>query len=88
MSCSSNPKKIFKPGKKFYEKLYIKDTTSKAATTEFLGKIPNRKKKSNEQFNLCEAKISLNEITRPINSQANNKSKQQNFNELLTVLMN
>ena len=33
--------------------------TSTAATTEFLSKIPNRKKISNEHFNLCEAEISL-----------------------------
>ena len=43
--------------KNFYEKLYTKETTSKTATTEFLSKIPNRKKISNEQFHLCEAKI-------------------------------
>ena len=38
------------------------ETTSQATITEFLGKIPNRKKKSNEQCNFCEAKISLDEI--------------------------
>ena len=43
---------------KFYEKLYTKQTST-AATTEFLSKIPNRKKISNEHFNLCEAEISL-----------------------------
>ena len=36
--------------------------TSKAATGEIPSTIPNRKKISNEQFNLCEAKISLDEI--------------------------
>ena len=36
---------------KNYEKLYKKQTST-AATTEFLSKIPNRKKISNEQFNL------------------------------------
>ena len=40
--------------KKCYEKFYIKQTST-AATTEFLGKIRNRKKISNEHFNLCEA---------------------------------
>ena len=40
--------------KKEKEKLYTKKTTSKAATTEFLDKIPNRKKISNQDFNLCE----------------------------------
>ena len=71
---SSNPKYILKSAKKFYEKLYTKETTSKAAITEFLSKIPNRKKISNEQFYLCEAKISLDEIIKYINSQANDKS--------------
>ena len=41
--------------KKIYEKLRTKQT-------EFLSKISNIKKISNEHFNLCEAKISLNEI--------------------------
>ena len=31
------------------EKLYAKETTSKAASTEFLSKIPNRQKISNEE---------------------------------------
>ena len=34
--------------KNFYEKPYTEETTSKTATTEFLSKIPNRKKISNE----------------------------------------
>ena len=48
---------------KIYEKLYTKETFSKTATTEFtskitefLSKIPNRKKISNEQFHYCENK--------------------------------
>ena len=45
----------------------------KAFTTEFV-KIRNRTKISNEQFNLCEAKIYLDEIIRFINSQIKNKS--------------
>ena len=48
--------------------------TSTVATTEFLSGIPNRKKISNEHFNLCEAEISLDEIIKPINSETNNKS--------------
>ena len=40
--------------KKRKRKLYTKETTSKAATTEFISKIPNRKKICNEDFNLCE----------------------------------
>ena len=44
------------------------DTFFKTSTNEFLSKIPNRKKMSNEQVNLCEAKISLDEITKSINS--------------------
>ena len=38
------------------EKLYTKQTST-AATTNFLRKIPNRKKKSNKHFNVCEAEI-------------------------------
>ena len=56
---SSNPMNILKSEKKM--KLYTK-CTSRAATTEFVWKIPNRKKISNEQFNICEAEISLEEI--------------------------
>ena len=41
--------------KKNYEKLRTKQT-------EFLGKISNIKKISNEHFNHCEAEISLNKI--------------------------
>ena len=40
--------------KKKPKKLYIKETTSKAATIDFLSKIPDRRKISNEDFNLCE----------------------------------
>ena len=53
-------------------KLYTKWTYT-AATTEFAFKIPNRKKISNERFNLCEAEISLDEIIKSINSETNNK---------------
>ena len=70
---SSNPKDILKPAKN-YEKLYTVETTSRAATTDILSRIPNRYKKSNEQFNLSETKISLYEIIKSINSKANNKS--------------
>ena len=53
-------------------KIYSK-RTSTAATTEFICKIPNRKKISNEHFNFCEAEISLDENMKSINSEANNK---------------
>ena len=56
---SSNPMNILKSEKKM--KLYTK-CTSRAATTEFVWKIPNRKKISNEHFNLCKAEIFLDEI--------------------------
>ena len=51
---------------------------NKAATTEFLRKITNRKKISNEQFRLLEVKISLDEIRRSKNSKTNNKSPCNN----------
>ena len=88
-------KDIFRHAKIFYDKLYTNETTSKAATTKFLSKIPNRKKISNEQFNF--KNLSLYEIIKSINSQANNKSSvsdgltaefHQNFsNELALVLL-
>ena len=53
-------------------KLYTK-WTSTAATTEFVWKISNWKKISNEHFNLCETEISLDEIIKSINSKTNNK---------------
>ena len=59
--------------KKNYEKFYTKRTFT-AATTEFFWTIPNRKKISNEYFNLCEAEISLGEIIKSINPETNNKS--------------
>ena len=68
---SSNAKDILKFAKKIM-KLYTK-STSTAATTEFVCKIPNRKKISNKHFNLCEAEISLDEIIKSINSETNNK---------------
>ena len=46
---------ILKFAKKKYEKLRTKQT-------EFLSKISNIKKISNEHFNLCDAEISLNKI--------------------------
>ena len=54
--------------KKIIKKLYTKKNST-AATT-----IPNRKKISNEYFNICEAKISLDEIIKSISSETNNKS--------------
>ena len=66
---SSNPMNILKSAKKIM-KLYTK-WTSTAATTEFVCKIPNRKKISNEHFNLCETEISLDEIIKSINSETN-----------------
>ena len=70
---SSDPKDILKSAKNFHEKLYTKKTST-VATTEFLSKISNRKKTSNEHFNLCKGKITLNEIVKSINSETNNKS--------------
>ena len=79
LKYSSSPKDILKSEKnKKNEKVYTKETTSKAATTEFLIKICNRKKISNEDFNLCEAETSLDEIMKSVNSQTNNKSPGNN----------
>ena len=69
----SNPKDILKSANKICEELYRKQTST-AATTEFLSKVPNRRKISNEHFNLCETEISLDEIIKSINSETNNKS--------------
>ena len=57
---SSNPLNILKSAKKNME-LYTR-CISRAATTEFVWKICNRKKISYEHFNLYEAEISLDEI--------------------------
>ena len=57
---SSNPMNILKSAKKIL-KLYT-NSTSTAATTEFVWEISNRKKISHEHFNLCEAEIFLDEI--------------------------
>ena len=56
---------------KNYETIYTNKTTSKTTPTEFLGKI--------EQFYLCEAKISLDKIIKPINSLTNESSGNDGF---------
>ena len=55
---SSNSKDILKSANKIM-KLYTKWTSTAAATTEAVCKIPNIKKISNEHFNICEAEISI-----------------------------
>ena len=55
---SNNTKGTFKSAKKYCEKLYTKQTST-PAPTEFLSKIPNRKKISDEHLNLSETEISL-----------------------------
>ena len=92
---SSNPNGVLKSAKKIME-FYTK-WTSTAAATEFLCKIPNRKKILYEHFNLCEAEISLDEIIKSVNSETNNKppgndgltaDSYRNFwNELAHVLL-
>ena len=47
---------MFCPIRRAKKRYQLKETTSKAATTEFVSKIPNRKKISNEDFNLWEEK--------------------------------
>ena len=69
---SSSPKDILKSAKDFYENLYIRENACKPAINELLNKIPISKKISNEHFNLCETEITLDEITKAINSQKNN----------------
>ena len=59
---NSSPKDIIKSTKKNYEDFHTKEKTSKAATTEFVSKIPYRKKISNENFSLCKVETSLGEI--------------------------
>ena len=59
------------------QKKFMKNFTPRRKVPKlilFLSKIPNRKKIFNEQFNPCEAKISLDEIIKSINSQTNNIS--------------
>ena len=72
---SSNPKDILKSAKKLWNST---PWTSTAATSEFVCKIPNRKKISNEDFDLCEADISLDEIIKSINSETDNKPPGNN----------
>ena len=54
--------------------LYTK-RTSTAATTEFVWKIPNRKKISYEHFNLCETEIFLDEIIKQRHAKLLEKRK-------------
>ena len=55
-------------------KLYTK-CTSTAATTEFVWKIPNRKKIPYEHFNLCESEIFLSEIIKQRHAKLLEKRK-------------
>ena len=55
---SSNSKDILKSANKIM-KLYTKWTSTAAATTEAVRKVPSIKKISNEHFNICEAEISI-----------------------------
>ena len=41
---SSNPNDILKSARNYFEKIYIKETTSKSTIVEFFSKISNRKK--------------------------------------------
>ena len=43
-------------------------------TSEFINKISNRKKISNEHFNLCKTEISVDETIKSVNFETNNKS--------------
>ena len=72
---SSNPKDILKSKKKKKMKNSTPNELPQLLllNTEFARKIPNRKKISNEHFNLCEAEISLDEIKKSINSETKNK---------------
>ena len=69
---------------------------STVATTEFLSKIPNSKKISNEHFNLSEVEIALDEIMKSINTETNKSSGNDGLtaefykpfsNELAPVLL-
>ena len=60
-----------KSSKNIYETFYTKETTSKTAATELFRKILNIKEISNKQFNIFDAKISLDEIKRSITFQTN-----------------
>ena len=64
----SNFKHILKSIKNLCKKLY----------TKFLSKISNRKKIANEHFDFCEAKISLDNIIKSVNFEANSKSPGNN----------
>ena len=74
MIINQNILAILMTKKKKNMKLYTK-WTSTAATSQFVCKIFNRKKISNEHFDLCETEISLDEIIKSINSKTNNKTQ-------------
>ena len=54
---SSNLNGILQSAKKFYEKLYTKETTLRTPTAEFSNKISDRNNISNKQFYHYEAHI-------------------------------
>ena len=60
--------------KKFVKNVMLRGQFPKLLQLNFFSKSPSKKKKSNEQFNRCGAKIYLDEIIKSVNYQINNKS--------------
>ena len=56
------------------ENLYTKQDTSKTNISKVLNKSPKRKKNLKQQYDLLEAKISVEKVTKSVGPQIDNKS--------------
>ena len=56
------------------ENLYTKQDTSKTNISKVLNKNPKRKKNLKQQYDLLEAKISVEKVTKSVGPQVDNKS--------------
>ena len=56
------------------ENLYTKQDTSKTNMSKVLDKNPKRKKNLKQQYDLLEAKISVEKVTKSVGPQIDNKS--------------
>ena len=71
---SINLVEILKSAQNFLENLYTKQDTSKTNISKVLNKNPKRMKNLKQQYDLIEAKIFVEKVTKSVGPQIDNKS--------------